>query len=369
MKITELKAKNKTSKYSILIGKNISNILNKKIRLMFPKADKIALIVDSNVPKKFIAKIKKSLKGKKIFIFIYHPSESSKSFNFVNSILDKLLKNKFNRSDIVIGMGGGILGDISGFISSIFKRGINFINVPTTLLAQVDASIGGKTGINSKYGKNLIGAFYQPKLVLTDTLFLKSLSKRQMICGYAEILKHAIINNKKFFYWLKKNTQKILNKTDDKSLIYAIKKSTQIKLNFVNKDVNENNLRMALNFGHTFAHGIEAANHYSSKINHGEAVLMGMIIAIKISVYKKICSQKISNEILKIYKDNNLNYDINKFYPNKKKYKILDYLQNDKKNNDNKINFILLKNIGKTTQPGKYKLSMNEVKSNFEKFI
>ena len=143
----------------------------------------------------------------------------------------------------MISVGGGITGDVVGFVASIYKRGINFINIPTTLLAQVDSAIGGKTGVNSNYGKNLIGSFYQPKLVISDTSFINSLPKKEMICGYAEILKHSIIKDKKFFEWLERNTRLILEKKS-KELIYAIKKSCEIKMYFVNQDVNEKNMRM-----------------------------------------------------------------------------------------------------------------------------
>ena len=153
----------------------------------------------------------------------------------VDHYLNILFKKNFNRSDLVIAVGGGITGDTVGFVSSIYKRGINFINIPTTLLAQVDSAIGGKTGVNSAQGKNLIGSFYQPKLVINDTSFLNSLPKKEMVCGYAEILKHSIIKDKSFFNWLKKNTKHILSKKI-KELTYAIKKSCEIKMFFVNLD-------------------------------------------------------------------------------------------------------------------------------------
>ena len=178
---------------------------------------------------------------------------------------------------------------MAGFVASIVKRGVNFINIPTTLLAQVDSAIGGKTGVNSNLGKNLIGSFYQPKLVISDTSFLNSLPKKEMICGYAEILKHSIIKEKKFFNWLKVNTKNILLKKP-RELTYAIKKSCQIKIFIVKKDVNEKNLRMILNFGHTFAHAIEAKNKFSKKITHGEAVLSGMILASRLSLIKNVCN-------------------------------------------------------------------------------
>ena len=271
-----------------------------------------------------------------------------------------LLKN-FNRSDLLISVGGGITGDVAGFVASIFKRGVNFINIPTTLLAQVDSSIGGKTGVNSVYGKNLIGAFYQPKLVISDTSFINSLPKKEMICGYAEILKHSIIKDKKFFSWLKKNTKFIMAKRDQK-LIYAIKKSCEIKMSFVNRDVKEKNLRMILNFGHTFAHAIEVQNNYSKKITHGEAVLSGMILATRLSVAKKICSLKTLQSITNIYLQNNLDYTFKKYSTQSSLNKLIPFLKNDKKNNDEKINFILLKNIGQTALPNTSKISIGNLK-------
>ena len=231
----------------------------------------------------------------------------------------------------------------------------------------MDAAIGGKTGVNSKHGKNLIGSFYQPKLVLSDITFLKSLPKKEIICGYAEILKHAIIFDKKFFEWLKLNTKYILDKNFGK-LIYAIKKSCKIKLFFVNKDTNERNQRMILNFGHTFAHAIEVKNNYSKTTTHGEAVLAGIILATKLSVIKNVCNLKILKELISIYQKNNLNYTIKKYSNLKNITNLIPFLKNDKKNNDKKINFILLKKIGKTTQPNKQKISIEELKKNIRNF-
>ena len=226
-----------------------------------------------------------------IFFFYFTANRKKQIYNTANFYLEKLLKNNFNRSDLVIGVGGGITGDLTGFVASIFKRGINFINIPTTLLSQADAAIGGKTAVNSRYGKNLLGSFYQPKFVLNDTEFLKSLPRKEIICGYAEILKHSIIKDKKLFKWLKKNTQDLFLKRTEK-LIYAIIKSCKIKLSVVMKDVNEKGLRMILNFGHTFAHAIEVKNNYSNNISHGEAVLSGMILATRLSNLLKICNNR-----------------------------------------------------------------------------
>ena len=361
MKVQQIKFKKLKNNYSIIIGKNTLNLLPKKIRRICPKTKKIALVVDRNVPKKFLISLKKKFKKYNLLELKLNSNEKNKSMKTVNFLLEKLLSNNFNRSDLVIAVGGGITGDVTGFAASIFKRGINFINIPTTLLAQVDSAFGGKTGINSRFGKNLVGTFYQPKLVVTDILFINSLNTKEMICGYAEILKHAIIKDKNFFNWLKKNTNKILRK-NTKSLIYAIKKSILIKSFFVNKDVNEKGLRMILNFGHTFAHAIEVKNNYSSKMSHGEAVLSGMMLETRISVIKKLCRKKTLLEIEKIYNDNNLRYTYKKFSKVRELNSLLSYLKHDKKNDDEKINFILLKTIGKTTLPNTQKISLNEIK-------
>ena len=204
MKIDKIIVKTKETTYPIMVGNGAISLLNAQVNKLCPNTKKIAVIFDKNVPNIFKTKIKKLLKKYKIFIKDYSPNERLKNFSNVNILIEYLIKNKFNRNDLVIAVGGGIIGDFSGFVASIFKRGINFINVPTTLLAQVDSAIGGKTGVNSKTGKNLIGSFYQPKLVLSDISFLKSLPKREFICGFGEILKYSLIKDKKVFYFIKK---------------------------------------------------------------------------------------------------------------------------------------------------------------------
>jgi 3-dehydroquinate synthase len=369
MKTIELKVKNLKSNYSIIIGKNILNQISSQIRTLCPGAKKIALVVDKNVPNEFKIKLKKYLKGFTVYTFEYSVNEKFKSFINVNKLVEKCLINNFNRNDVLISLGGGILGDYSAFAASIIKRGINFVNIPTTLLAQVDSSIGGKTGVNSVLGKNLIGTFYQPKLVISDVEILKSLPKRELVCGYAEILKHSIIFKKKFFTWLKNNSHQLLINRDLNLLKKAIIESCKIKIHFVNKDVYEKNSRMLLNFGHTFAHAIEAQNNYSKRINHGEAVIMGMMMAAKLSYIKKLCSLNTLNELKLIYNSNNLKYDIKKFFKKNEYNKITQYMSADKKNNDRKINLILLKKIGQTTQPNMCKISSVELKKIFKKII
>ena len=368
MRVQKINFKNNEKKYSVLLGNNILRILSKQVKILCPRANKIGLIFDKGVPLKYKKIISSNLKKYEITVLNFNPSEKAKTLNSVNYFLNKLLSKNFNRTDLIIGIGGGITGDLTGFVSSIYKRGINFISIPTTLLSQVDAAIGGKTGVNSSYGKNLIGSISQPKLVINDISFLNSLSKREMICGYAEILKHAVIHDNKFFNWLKSNTKYIFAK-NAKKLIYAINKSCKIKLFFVNKDVNEKNLRMILNFGHTFAHAIEVKNNYSKKITHGEAVLAGMIFATKLSVIKKVCNTSTLNELMKIYKTNNLIYTYRKYLDIREIKNLIRYLKNDKKNNDTKINFILLKKISKTALPNQYKMSTLELKKHAKKLI
>ena len=209
-------------------------------------------------------------------------------------------------------LGGGITGDVVGFIASIFKRGINFINIPTTLLAQVDAAIGGKLVLILNKEKTLIGAFYQPKLVISDISFLNSLPKKKLYVVTRKFLNTQLSKMQLFLIGLRKNTKYIFLRKS-KELTYAIKKSCKIKMSFVNEDEFEKGQRMKLNFGHTFAHAIEVKNNYSKVITHGEAVLAGMILATKLSVIRKTCREKILREIKNIYLENELNYTFSKF--------------------------------------------------------
>ena len=369
MKITKIRVKNKNTDYSIFIGDGAINLLRKEIKKSCPKTAKIALILDKKIPSKFKNKIKRQIKNYKVYVYEYLPNENLKSFAKVNNLVENLLRNNLSRNDLVIAAGGGIIGDFAGFVASILKRGVNFINLPSTLLAQVDSSIGGKTGVNSNKGKNLIGSFYQPKAVITELGLLKSLSRRNLVCGFGEILKHSLICDKKFFNLLVKNSDSILKKFNSEMVRNVITKSCRIKLDFVNKDEKEKNRRMILNFGHTFAHGIEAANNYSRKINHGEAVLVGMILATRLSFRKKICSYDTLNKIENIYKIYNLPSNLKYFVSQNNFKNIVDFMRYDKKNYDDKINLILLKKIGKTTNPGDFKISPQQMREVLKKII
>tara|TARA_B100000900_G_scaffold5664_1_gene4757 strand:- start:1194 stop:2300 length:1107 start_codon:yes stop_codon:yes gene_type:complete len=353
MKAIKLRIKTKLENYSIIIGskciKNLNSHLNKN-SIFF---NQCLLIIDQKVPTKLISKITRSLKKKKIYKFKFRSSEKNKNINYVSKILKFLLDKNFSRQDCVITIGGGITGDVGGFAASLYKRGLNFVNIPTTLLSQVDSSIGGKTGVNTKEGKNLIGSFYQPKLVLSDVEFLKSLPKREIVCGYGEIFKHSLILNKKFFNYLRLNSSKILNlKTP--FIEKAILESCKIKKSIVEKDEKEKNIRKILNFGHTFAHAFEATLGYSKKLNHGEAVILGIVTALKFSLHIKLIASKDYNIILRHVIDSKLPSKINEYFSYKDLNKILTFMTKDKKNISKKINLILLKRIGSTIIENEY---------------
>ena len=360
MNLIKLEVKTALQSYPIFIGNNILNKLNTILKENLLEFHQCLLVVDKNVPKKLINKILLSLSKKKISLHYFNSNEKNKNQKNINNILSILLHKNFNRNDCVISIGGGITGDVSGFAASMFKRGLKFVNIPTTLLSQVDSSIGGKTGINTKYGKNLIGAFYQPSLVISDIVFLKSLPKREIICGYGEVLKHAIIADKKFFTFLNTSGFKILN-LKSPFLEKAIFKSCSIKRKVVESDEKEIGLRKILNFGHTFAHAYEATLGYSKKLNHGEAVILGIKTAAKFSLLNSNLNIKEFNLIESHLNKLSLPRNINKFFSIKNLNKILSFMKKDKKNNTNKISLVLLKKIGSPI----HRLQFNEKKINF----
>tara|TARA_S200000501_G_scaffold360015_1_gene386604 strand:- start:50 stop:1156 length:1107 start_codon:yes stop_codon:yes gene_type:complete len=345
MKFTKIKINTKTQKYPIIIGSNLISKLNIIIKENSIQFNKCFLIIDKNIPKKQIDKIKKSLKNKETIVYSIDANEKNKNQRVADKILDKLLLKDFSREDCLISVGGGITGDLGGYVASLFKRGMQFINLPTTLLAQVDSCIGGKTGVNTKYGKNLIGTFYQPKLVISDSNFLKTLPPREIICGYGEILKHSLIANKNFYRYLNINISNIL-KLESPFIEKAITESCKIKKIVVEKDEKEKNFRKILNFGHTFAHAYEATLGYSKKLNHGEAVLLGMKSALNFSLKEKLLKNHEFKSIINHIKISKLPNDLKKNFSIKHLNKIISFMQKDKKNTSDKINLILLKKIG-----------------------
>ena len=353
MKPIKLIINTSSETYPIIIGSNLIRNLSKIFQDNSLNSKKYFLLIDKNVPKKLVSLISKSLKKRETIKYLFNSSEKNKNQKNINKILEILLKQNFSRQDCLISVGGGITGDVGGFASSLFKRGLKFIIIPTTLLSQVDSSIGGKTGVNTKQGKNLIGSFYQPKLVISDIDFLKSLPKREIICGYAEILKHSLIMNKKFYNFLNRNISNILG-LKSPYIEKAIYQSCKIKKYIVEKDEKENGKRKVLNFGHTFAHAYEGTLNYSKKLNHGEAVILGMISALKFSLKNKYIKKNNYVSVINHFNQLKISLKISDYFSLKNLKTIISFMNKDKKNYSNKINLILLKKIGVTLNDNYY---------------
>ena len=348
----------KNNPYEVIVGKNIIKSSRRKIFSKIKKANKIFIITDTLIKKLHIKKLTKIIpKRISVKIVTINQGEKMKDMRVVEKILNILLKNKISRNDCIFSLGGGVIGDLSGLIASIILRGVNILHFPTTLLAQVDSSIGGKTGVNSLYGKNLIGTFYQPNLVICDIDFLSTLPKRELIAGYAEVIKYSILCDKKFFDWLEKNINKILN-NDSNAMIHAIKTSITIKKRIVIQDEKDLiNKRAILNFGHTFAHSLEKCTGYSNSLLHGEAVSIGMCMASKLSHILGFLNindyMRIKRILFSIGLPINLDFLVN---IKKQKNQIIKNMMYDKKKLNGKINFVLCKTIGKAFVYNKIKI-------------
>ncbi len=332
----KLLIKNKKLKTTIIIKKNF---IYKFIINIAKKNEKVFCVVDSKI--KIDLNFAKQKNIKKISV---QCGEKIKTFDGYKNLADKLIKSNVNRKSVLIAIGGGTLGDLAGFVASTVLRGLEFYLIPTTLLSQVDSSIGGKNGINTIFGKNLIGTFFQPKEVLIDISVLNSLPKKEIRSGYAEIVKHALIKDYQFFCWLEVNANKLFNL--NKSILEkAIYKSIIIKLFYVKKDEKEfllnKNSRAMLNFGHTIGHAIESHYNYN-KFNHGEAISIGMITEAKISNYLGMLSFDELEKIITHFKNCRLKI----FDSILKDKKLISKLIKDKKNFQNNINFSLIDKIG-----------------------
>lgn len=271
-----LKLKKKVDdSYNIFIGQGIEKSLHEFLHTHYRNA-KICIISDTNTAKLFGNKLVKQIKAIKLEcrLITFAAGEKNKTLTNVEKICNQMVKEGFGRKDLVLTLGGGVTGDLAGFAASIFMRGIPFIQVPTSLLAMVDSSIGGKTGVDLTQGKNLVGTFQQPKAVFIDINYIKSLPEREFNNGMAEIIKHGIIRDLKYFEWIEKEKEKI-KKRHTQTLIQLIKVSCLIKKEIVEKDEKESGLRMILNYGHTIGHALEQLSNY--KLRHGEAISIGMI--------------------------------------------------------------------------------------------
>ena len=272
--------------------------------------------------------------------------ETSKSFAVFNKVCDEILNIGIDRNTMLIALGGGVIGDLVGFVSASLLRGLDYIQIPTSLLAQVDSSVGGKTGINATAGKNLIGAFHQPKLVLADTILLTSLPKRELLSGYAEIVKYGLIGDTNFFTWLENNWSDILSLNQNK-IIYAVKHSCEMKAKIVAADEKEKGKRALLNLGHTFAHVFEAVAKYNGQLLHGEAVAAGLGLAFDFSVARKMCAKEDASRVRTHLQQTGLPDQYASLPAGKAPISVLiEHMRKDKKNVSGKFTFILAHKIG-----------------------
>ena len=293
---------------------------------------KVAIITNPTVSGLHINKLTSKLKTKELHIITLPDGEEYKNFESINFGLERLFDAKFDRNSVLIAFGGGVIGDMTGFMASIFLRGIKFIQIPTTLLSMVDSSVGGKTGINNKYGKNLIGAFYQPEAVYIDPSFLETLDKREFAAGMAEVIKMAVMFDKVFFENIKDNKCTIPQ---------IIRTSVELKADVVNQDEKEKGIRSVLNYGHTFGHVIENMTNYKTYL-HGEAVAIGMVMANRLAVKLGYLSETEEKEIREVLKANNLPTT----FKIKDEEEFYEHFFADKKTLNNSIKFIIPNGIG-----------------------
>jgi 3-dehydroquinate synthase len=268
--------------YDIVIGRGLVGSLGRRVAALKPGA-KAAIVTDETVAGLHLAATRAALASAGVSaIEIVVPSgEASKSFSMLEHVCEALIAARIERGDVVVAFGGGVVGDLAGFAAAVVRRGVDYIQVPTTLLAQVDSSVGGKTAIDSRHGKNLIGAFYQPILVIADTALLDTLSAREFRAGYAEVAKYGLIGDAAFFVWLEANASDIFSGGSARE--HAIATSCRMKAQIVARDERENGDRALLNLGHTFGHAFEAAAGFSGRLLHGEGVALGMSLALEFS--------------------------------------------------------------------------------------
>lgn len=328
---------NASKNYDVKIGKGLLASTAKEIHSVCPNAKKLAVISDSKVYSLYGGILEKILNndGFNVVSFIFPNGEQSKSTDTFVKILNFLGENEVTRSDVIVALGGGVTGDIAGFCASCFLRGIRFIQIPTTLLAMVDSSVGGKTAVNLKSGKNLAGAFYQPELVLCDTDLLATLSQTDFADGVAEVIKYGMICDKALFDFVK-------NKNVSDDLEYVIRTCVEVKAQIVHRDEFDTGERQLLNFGHTIGHAIEKCGNYM--IHHGAAVAIGMIIMSKGAYECGFCSKDYSSELIKIAQKYNL--------PTSVPYSADDLYNitlSDKKRNGSLTNIVVPTDIGKCT--------------------
>ncbi len=336
-----------THSYDIMVGENLLAKAGELAKAHIP-AGRAVIISDTNVARFWLHRVSNALEAVKIqYRSIVIPAgEQSKNFAQFGELLENLLAQAPDRKTVIIALGGGMVGDLAGFAASVLLRGVPYIQIPTSLLAQVDSSVGGKTAINSQHGKNLIGSFHQPAMVLTDVATLSTLPARELKAGYSEMLKYGLIGDETFFAWLEQNGEKILS-GDAPAATHGIVKSCRAKAAIVAEDEKEQGRRALLNFGHTFAHALEAETGMGDALLHGEAVAIGMLLAMRASVLMKKCPKSDYDRVLAHYNKTGLLYTLPAGFEWKPD-SIMAHFAHDKKAASGKPAFILSNGIGKT---------------------
>ena len=335
--------------YPIYIGSNILNQLGETLACHLGRK-KAIIITDSNVGKLYAQQVKESLEKAEIQVGVIEvaPGEKSKSKDTLFKLYDELFDLGIERSDTVIALGGGVIGDLAGYLAASFKRGTKFVQVPTSLLAMVDSSVGGKTGINHPRGKNMIGAFYQPSFVFADVNVLQTLPPRELSCGLAESAKHGVIRNLEFFQWMEQNIEEI-NKCNPELMSKLVAENVKVKAAVVAQDEKEGGLRQILNYGHTYGHAIEILfkDGDENLYHHGEAVSIGIHYANKLAVQKQMLTEDESKRIDTLLTGLKLPLEADfAGHPEVTPDKIETAIRQDKKVKDGKVVFILPKSIG-----------------------
>lgn len=325
--------------YPIYVG---DDLLSKK-ELFYKniKSRQVMVISNETVAQLYLDKVLQSLGTLSVATVILNDGEQYKTLDTFNDIITQLLHKKFSRDSCLIALGGGVVGDITGFVAACYQRGIDFVQIPTTILAQVDSSVGGKTAVNHAAGKNMIGAFHQPICVIADTSVLSSLDKREISAGLAEVIKYGLIRDADFFNWLKTNIDKLLN-SEPQALTYVIGQSCRNKARIVTEDERESNIRAILNFGHTFGHAIETGIGYGKWL-HGEAIALGMLMAADLSQRIGLTTDNITGQLKEMLVKLKLPYML----PDDcDPIMIRKLMSVDKKVKDGALFLVLLKSIG-----------------------
>jgi 3-dehydroquinate synthase len=333
--------------YNIVIGPGLLAEAGALIAPML-RRKRVAIVTDENVAAAQLHNLQAGLSAGGITseVLILPAGEATKSWDQFSRTVEWLIAQKVERGDVVVAFGGGVIGDLAGFAAAVVRRGVRFVQVPSSLLAQVDSSVGGKTGINSPLGKNLIGAFHQPSLVLADTAVLGTLTPRDFLSGYGEVVKYGLLGDAAFFDWLE-GKGPALAAGDMAARVQAVKRSCQMKAEIVQRDETEQGDRALLNLGHTFCHALEAATGYGDRLLHGEGVAMGCVLAFELSARMGLCSQEDPSRLRAHLRDMGMKVDLADIDGDLPDVEgLLDLMGQDKKVVDGQLRFILARGIG-----------------------